>query len=494
LPPDPEVRPNGWRDIWLERLAHATPVIEPWLSHQRRDAYWKHASVGEDLGALRRPTFMVGGWADAYHDAILRVIEGAAGPVKGLIGPWAHTYPFLGVPGPAIGFLQEAIRWWDHWLRDDPNEIMDEPALQVWMQDSVAPDALRQDRSGRWLAEPGWPADSVSSQRYWLAPGALRDAPDQNGTLEHRSSQAPASDRGNWCPGGWALGAVDLAGDQRIEDAQDLRFTTAPLVEPLELLGFPRLQVRVTADRPQALLMARMCDVAPDGSSTLISRGVLNLTHRAGNEDPAPLAPGEPYDVQVVLGSVGYRLAAGHRLRVALATTYWPWVWPSPEIVTLSVHIGDRSRLDLPVRAPTSAELPPVTFSGPESAAPLQTEAVGASNPGEREIRRDVAGGTVEVIDHLAGGAQCLSRSGLTHAETGTTVFSIGDERPLSARIDCNRSFRLTRGDWDASTSVTSTMSSTATQFHVTTLLEASEHGCRIFAKTWSFSVARDQM
>ena len=115
LPPDPAVRGGAWRSIWLERLGHAEPVIESWLSHQRRDGYWKHGSVAEDYDAIKCPVYMVGGWADAYRDAILRFLAGFSGPSKGLIGPWAHTYPYEGQPGPAIGFLQEAVRWWDHW-------------------------------------------------------------------------------------------------------------------------------------------------------------------------------------------------------------------------------------------------------------------------------------------------------------------------------------------------------------------------------------------
>lgn len=58
---------------------------------------------------------------------------------KGLIVPWSHRYPHLGEPGPAIGYLQEVVRWWDHWLEDVDNDVMDGPRLRTWMQESMPP-------------------------------------------------------------------------------------------------------------------------------------------------------------------------------------------------------------------------------------------------------------------------------------------------------------------------------------------------------------------
>ena len=52
-------------------------------------------------------------------------------PAPGVIGPWEHVWPEQGVPGPAIGFLQEEIRWWDHWLKGVDTGIMDEPLVRA---------------------------------------------------------------------------------------------------------------------------------------------------------------------------------------------------------------------------------------------------------------------------------------------------------------------------------------------------------------------------
>ena len=152
LPPDPEIVGERWRYMWEDRLANAVLFPAHWLRHQRRDAYWKHGSVCEDYHAVRCPVYAIGGWADGYSNAVGRLLEGLSVPRKGLIGPWSHAYPHNGLPGPAIGFLQEAMRWWDHWLKGIDTGIMDEPMFRVWMQDSVRPEPQYQIRPGRWIA------------------------------------------------------------------------------------------------------------------------------------------------------------------------------------------------------------------------------------------------------------------------------------------------------------------------------------------------------
>jgi putative CocE/NonD family hydrolase len=491
LPPDPLVRGEDWRQVWLDRLEHAQPLINRWMRHQRRDDYWKHGSVGEQLQAIRCPVYMVGGWADAYHDTVLRFLASYGGACKGLIGPWAHCYPHEGRPGPAIGFLQEATRWWDHWLKDVPTGIMDEPRLQAWIQDHAGPAIGYEDRPGRWVAEHGWPASSVSATRYWLGNHTLDPEPGPATTIAHESPQAPPSDRGNWCPGGWQQGATDFPPEQSEEDARSATFTSAPLEHDIEILGFPTLRVDIAADSPRAILVARLCDISPDGTSTLISRGLLNLCHRNGSGHPEPLTPGKQYTVQVELGSIGYVLPAGHRLRLGLSTTYWPWVWPAPNRVGLTLRTG-QAVLELPVRSTTG--LVPVQFGAPESEPPLETAPVGAADPGSRTIDRDPRTAAVTVTDRLASGGERLVPTGITYDGGGTTTFRITEGAPLSAAIDCTRFFALARNGWNARTQVTSSMTCTDEHFHLTTRLEALEGEDRIFTKTWSAAIPRDCM
>jgi putative CocE/NonD family hydrolase len=140
LPPDPEIVGERWREMWRERLEALEPFPALWMRHPWRDDTWKHGSISEDYGAIACPVYAIGGWADGYPNAVPRLVEHLTCPRKGLIGPWAHVFSHDGVPGPAIGFLQEAVRWWDHWLQGRDTGIMAEPPLRVWMQESVPRD------------------------------------------------------------------------------------------------------------------------------------------------------------------------------------------------------------------------------------------------------------------------------------------------------------------------------------------------------------------
>jgi len=490
-PPDPAVVGDGWRQTWLDRMEHTPPYIEAWLNHQRRDAFWQHGSVREDYSAITCPVYAVGGWADGYTNAVPRLLDGLSVPRKGLIGPWSHTYPEQGVPGPAIGFLQESLRWWDHWLKGDDTGMMDEPMLRVWMQDAVEPETYYAERPGRWVAEPSWPSPTITTRSYALNDGTLDGTLDGKPAEEKRLTWAGAQqaglDAGVWNPTG---GATDLPPDQRAEDGLALTFTSAPLETRLDILGYPDVTLTVAADRPNALVAVRLCDVAPGGASTLITRGLLNLTHRDSHEHPAAVEPGRLYSITVRMKAIAYALPAGHRLRVAVSPTYWPWAWPSPQPVTLSVVTGGPSRLDLPVRAPRADDAALAPFGLPEGAAPLPVEPLGKALT-TRTIRQDVATGRVDLTVESAYGFR-LARGGLEHERANTQTYSIVAGDPLSAGITQEATMTIRRGAWRIRIVTTSAMTASAGAFHVTSALDAYEGDTRVCARNWTFTFPRD--
>ncbi len=492
-PPDPAIVGPSWRARWLERMDRTPPFVEAWLDHQCRDGYWKQGSVCEDYSAITCPVYMVGGWSDGYRNAILRFLAGHRGPSKGLIGPWGHLYPHDGSPGPAIGFLQEAVRWWDCHLKGIDNGIMTEPKLRIYAQDAIRPRPSVPVRSGRWIAEPSWPSPNVSSTSLHLAaPGALQPEPGDGEVLQIRGSEAVVADAGPWCGSG---GPLDYPADQGADDGRSLAFTSAPLEDSLEILGRPFLEVELSADEPQALVAARLCDVWPDGASTLITRGILNLTHRSGHERAVPLIPGERYSVELLLDSISYAVPAGHRLRLSISPTYWPLAWPSPKTVTLAISTDARSALRLPVRR-RGIEDPPVPahFSVPE-AAPAPPHVLGAA-PGESEERslfRDAKSGLSRVVAHASNFPKMrLLESGIEYSERGRDVWEIVDGDPLSALVTCEREIELGRGEWRTRVKTASTLSADAERFHVTNAIDAFEGTTRVFAKAWSRSIERD--
>jgi hypothetical protein len=306
--------------------------------------------------------------------------------------------------------------------------------------------------------------------------------------LNIKGAQTAGRDAGAWCAYGLP---GDFPPDQRAEDGLSLCFTSAPLEAPLEILGFPELTITVAADQPLALLAVRLCDVAPTGDSLLVSRGLLNLTHRASHEHPTPLEPGERYTVTVRLNAIAHRLPAGHCWRVAVSPTYWPHAWPSPTPVTLSVFVGGSSRLDLPVRPPRADDADLAPFGPPEHAAPLAADVLRVPSRA-RIARHDAIRGSYEIVDQQDGGHRRFVASRLEYDYRHTDTYTICDGDPLSASQRCDWTIAIGRGEWRTRVETTSTMTADAASFHVTNTLDAYEGNTRVFAKTWSCVVPRD--
>ena len=489
IAPDPEVAGPGWREAWLERMDQVEPYEFEWLRHQRRDDYWKQGSVCEDYDAIECPVYAIGGWADGYSEAVLRLVAGLGPPSKGLLGPWSHSFPDEVEPGPAIGFLQECLRWWDTWLKGEDTGMAEEPALRAWMQEPVAPAPRHPERPGRWVAEDSWPSSRIEERDLWLGDGVLRDGPDAAGhRLEIATDLLCGLDGGVWCEEG---GAADAALDQRADDGRALSLTSAPLPERIELFGNARVELELESDRPLAQLAARLCDVAPDGESLLITRGVLNLTHRESHEDPTPLEPGRPTRVVLELDGIAQAVPAGHRLRLALSPAYWPWLWPVPEPVTLAVSTAP-SRLVLPVRPPRAEDAALRPFAAPEGAAPLKTETL-EPDEGGRTLRRDFAGGRTELtFDWATGGRYRIVESGLVAGCWASTTYAIIPDDPLSAEVRCRCATELARQGWTTRAEVNAVMTADAGRFRIRTELDAYEDGRRVCRREWSFETPRE--
>jgi len=491
LPPDPAVAGAAWREQWLERLTVTPAFVEPWMSHQLRDDYWRHGSVREDYSAIEVPVYAVGGWSDGYTDAIPRLLTGLTVPRKGLIGPWSHAFPNDSVPGPEIGFLEEALRWWDHWLKGIDTGIMDEPMLRAWMQEYTPPAPHHRHWPGRWVAEPSWPPPGAARDRrlYLQASGRLDDRPGDGEERTHRAEETAGLDAGSLTADG---GFGDWPGDQRGEDGRSLSFTSPPLEEPAEILGNPRVRLSLSSDRPGASIVARLCDVAPTGESLLVTRDLFNLTHREGHDRAVPLVPGEAVTVEFPLKIIAHRFDAGHRIRLSVSTTYWPWMWPHPEPVTLGMSCGADSFVDLPVREPRAEDDDLAPFGPPERPAGLETEVL-ARRPTQRTIRHNLADGSAEVIfDWDVGGNFRLVDAGIEADGSNVTSYKITAGQPLSAEVCTEQSASLRSAHHDVTVAATGRMTAGPATFLVTLGLDARENGYRAHSRRWCLEFPRN--
>jgi putative CocE/NonD family hydrolase len=492
LPPDPALVGERWRAMWQERLEALEPFPALWMRHPWRDEYWKHGSICENYDAIEIPVYAIGGWADGYSNAIPRLMENLSCPRKGLIGPWAHNFPHDALPGPSIGFLQEAVRWWEQWLRGRPTGIMDEPMLRVWMQESVAPQAQYEIWPGRWIAEETWPSPRITRLRYFLNPGHLWFDSDPPTELSFSSPQTTGVQAGEWC----AFGVEgEMPRDQRSDDGGSLVFDSDPLPAPCEILGAPVVELDLQADQPVAMLAARLCDIAPDGSSLRVSYGLLNLCHRDGHEFPTPLEPGAWYRVRLQLNDIAHRFSAGHRIRVALSTSYWPIAWPTPAPVALTVRTGS-SILDLPLRASLEGDERLPAFAAPE-AAPTDAPRRLRRRSNSRRIEIDLAS-SEQVYTLKSGGGEpdgaAISRIEAIDLDIGYRSmrrYRILESDPLSAQTELGSMALLRRGDWQVRIECRTRLTTTADAFQFGCDLECYEGDRLAFEKSWSIALPR---
>jgi uncharacterized protein len=490
MPPDPALVGDRWRDMWFERLEGSGLWLHNWLQHQRRDDFWRHGSVCEDYSAIECPVYAVSGWADGYSNAVFRLLDNLDVPRKGLIGPWAHAYPHIAQPGPAVDFLAELVRWWDHWLKGVDTGIMDEPMLRVWMQDTVPPAPAHEHRPGKWVAEPSWPSDRIApTVRRLGADGTLVEAGgDHEGSVVGlRSPLWVGRHAGKWCS--YADGP-DQPGDQRTDDSGSLTFDTEPLPADVEILGAPIVELELTSDRPVAQVAARLCAVDPEGRSSRVTYGVLNLTHRESHAAPQPLVPGQRTTVRLRMNEIAQRVPAGHRIRLALSSSYWPLIWPAPEPFTLKIDCSS-STLEIPLRPAREEDSSLRDLGVPVGARPaastmLETGAVEWTL--SHELDRDVH--TLEVIDD--SGVKRFDELGLVIGLHATERYTITDDDPASARGEVMTRRTMARDTWGVESLTTTVLSSTPTHFVIRAELVAREGDAEVFRREWHEEVPRD--
>jgi putative CocE/NonD family hydrolase len=491
--PLPAARPDDWRATWRARLEAMPHFAAMWLEHPLRDAYWRHGSVCEDYTAIAAPVLLVGGWADGYTNAIPRMLAGLAAPTAAVIGPWPHAWPDSARPGPRIDFHAECLAWWDRWLRDDDGASTTLPRVRLYEQASIAPGEAHRDRPGAWLAPAAWP-DALATHAFALADDGLVAQP-AGGTRANARLVAQADAAigttitdlahgqcsGTWCPFG---GRHDFPTDQRADDARSLCFDTTQSNEGLAFHGQPQLQLALRVDQPQAQLVARLCDVAPDGSSLLLTRGVLDLRHRQGSDAIAAIPVGEVFEVALPLDVIAHRVAPGHRLRLALATSYWPLVWPAPAPVRMEIMAGT---LVLPSLVEGTPRWDAPAFDGRTDAPVAPMTQLRAPS---LQFSRDVVDGEL-VQRRVLDGGEHRDADGWTVRTTSADTHRVRIGDAGSARVTCER--EVTQGDDTARTRirVTASMRREITRevdagtFELTQRVEAWDGDQQVFTRDW---------
>ncbi len=452
-PPDPLITGAGWREAWQKRLDATPPIAARWLSHQTNDAFWRQGSVALDWNAIACPVYVIGGLVDSYGNEIPRLLAHLKVPRKGLYGPWQHGYPSPATPGPALDWAWEEVRWWRHWLMGEETGIMAEPMLRVYLPDATAAQVSPAPIPGRWVAEPTWPSPNITARAFYFGQGGLHDAPPTAQTVRYVADKTVGLGKVEWVP----FAPTELPREQSADDAKSLVFDTPALTQDLDLVGAPVLRVRVSADRPVAKLAVRLCEVAPEGASWLVTYGVLNLTHRDGHTHPVALVPGQFYDVDIPLNFTAHRFRVGTRIRASLCESLWPLVWPSPQVVTLEIDLG-ATRLEAPIRGRGAASSMPIAL------APALT-GVAKDWP---TLEVSETGGVARVVETWPTSDSVVADIAETTSGSGpNVVLSMAAADPLSCVWRAEQTSRFKRPGWDVSIRAEVSLSATVTHFQI---------------------------
>jgi putative CocE/NonD family hydrolase len=489
LPPYPEWSGGDWARIWEHHLAHDEPYLLKWYRHQVDGEYWRVGSVRDAPERIQCPAFLIGGWRDGYTNPPLRLFQQLKVPRKVLVGPWNHALPDSAIPGPRIDYLREVVRWLDHWCKGRDTGIMDEPPVVVYMQRHQPPDPERLDTLGEWRAETGWPPPGADEMTLYLGAGGVLGGEPPREADPLSGADAFAYDPSVGLMGGlWSAGVpYGLPGDQRPDEALSLVYTTPPLAEAVSMLGWPRVLLHASSSAPVIGFAASLSDVAPDGTSHLVAKGMLNATRRRSLREPEPLEPGAIYELDVEIDCSAWTFAPGHRIRLSIASADWPNVWPTPYLATNRVYRGAAhpSRLVLPT-VPAGGSAAPPQFQPSASSVRRHAEAAG---PRTWRVSRNHLTGRL-TADLRYGGSWRVAGATVVERDSSST-FDLDPGDPAGASGRARHVFRVLRPNHETEARADVSVQGTATHFCITIELVVRVNGALHFTRRWAEAVPR---
>lgn len=467
----PKFMGDNWYENWLDRMENTPPFVEDWVSHQTRDDFWKHGSISEDYSDINIPVLTMSGWEDGYTNAVDRLWNNLDVPKKAIIGPWAHEFPDLAIPGPQIGYLQECVDWFSKWFVDDQEAVEHEDEYYIYLTDSVEPKTSYDYREGQWINYRDAQFDNLDVFE------GMSGQIDLDNNLQHGLYS------GVFCPFGQK---GDLPADQTIDNSLSTTITFTPKTD-LPIAGRANAQLCVASSVEEANIHVRLTDLHPDGQRKLISKGQLNLNHYKSHEFPESLEANKFYDVEFDLDIIGYVVPADHQLEISLSPSYWPLMWPSKEMAQLTVDF-DKSSLTLPLA--TDYEVVEPTYPQAEMALPLEKEAL-KDGYRTRSINNDIVNNTWTLDDFSDEGLRYLPNLGITYGSENSNVFTIKEDDPLSAKVVCDWIVYVEDEDINTEVHTHSVMTSDADNFYLLNELTGYSKDEQVFIKTWEKTVPR---
>jgi predicted acyl esterase len=458
----------------------APPWSLRYLKRQHDGRFWR--SPVRPYSEITIPCFLIGGLLDGYRDSVTDMLQQTKAPLKAIVGPWNHTFPHDAVPGPQIEWRNEAVRWWDYWLKGRDTGVLQDPKLVIYMQHWHPPDPNLTNVPGEWRREDSWPPREVQETVFFPQPNhTLEKTALQEDVHQLKYIPSVGVESGFW----WG----ELLSDPRPVDAFSLIYDSAPLKEELAILGRPRALLQASATASLADWFARLSDVAPDGTVTQITGAGINSAQRESTVEPHALEPGKFYALDITMHLTSWVFPAGHRIRLAISNALWPMVLPTPYSMTTSLELGSNgSRLTLPVVPVQGAAAP--AFQPPQpSEERKDITSVGYPWPGEWTLERDEANQKATV--HWKGKSETNYPWG-KETDYESLVYNVDDAHPGTSAVhgEAESIFVLKGRElrWRGHLTVTTDQKN----FYYKYTRELLKDGQTVKQKTWQETIPRD--
>jgi uncharacterized protein len=381
------------------------PVNQRWFQdfadHPLYDDYWKQNGFNFETAYDQYPdipVYFLSGWYDLFERGTLHNYLGLASrhksPTKLLMGPWVHGIgPRASGDvdfGPAadVDMTAEQLRWFDQVLKGKNTGVLDEPRVRLFVMgggDGTRTEKGSMQDGGRWLATTAWPPPEAGTHAYYLhGDGSLSEqqpgseaastysfdprnpVPTIGGQIDSGKDLSPAGPRDQRCH----VSIFGCDNDLPLASRRDvLVFQTPPIASDLEIAGPVSVDLWISSSAPDTDFTAKLVDVAPPNRD-YPSGYAMNLADRiirVSSGDYASvrtlLKTGEIRKVTIDLVGVANRFHTGHRIRVDISSSNFPFFDVNPntgehpgyethEVTALNTLYHDRERpshINLPV-------------------------------------------------------------------------------------------------------------------------------------------------
>lgn len=440
-PPDPLISGKNWKKKWINRLNKTDSFLKIWLNHQQNDKYWLNTSISQNYSKIKIPVLAVGGWADCWPNSVINLLKNIKSKSFGIIGPWGHTYPHVGKPGPAINFLQESLKFFDSFLKSKNNHFKD---LRLWITQSHSPNPKMNKKNGYWVNLNKYELDS-KNMIFYLHDCKLRKSKNlySKKTLSISSSLTCGLNSGEYMPWFASGYGAELPDNQISDDSESLVFDTEKLKKDLIILGETSLNIELSSNKNFGLIAARLCEIDSNGNSNLVTFGIVNLSQIKGKNINYKIQANKKYNVNIKLNHTGYKFNKNNKIRISLSSSYWPMAWPLQEKFSLKIYLKN-SLLKLPQRSNLENY---TSFNKPKNPMPIKNKIL-IQPKRQRKIMRDlVRNDTKYFVEDYFGKIKLIEANLITDNYTSQEYY-LSEDNPLSAEAKYNFRYNFERKNW----------------------------------------------